>query len=53
MSYKKLEICERAREVNIANHKMKLAELPKVQMYQEGSQIRRSSSTSNDETIDH
>jgi four helix bundle protein len=43
MSYKKLEIWEKAREVSIAIHKMTLAELPKFEMYEEGSQIRRSS----------
>jgi four helix bundle protein len=43
MSYKKLEIWERARDVSIAIHKMTLAELPKFEMYEEGSQIRRSS----------
>jgi four helix bundle protein len=43
MSYKKLEIWERARELSIAIHKMTLEELPKFEMYEEGSQIRRSS----------
>ena len=43
MSYKKLEIWERAREVSIAIHKITLTELPKFEMYEEGSQIRRSS----------
>ncbi|NTW25025.1 MAG: four helix bundle protein [Lentimicrobium sp.] len=43
MSYKKLEIWERAREVSIAIHKMTITELPKYEMYEEGSQIRRSS----------
>jgi len=43
MSYKKLDIWERAREVSIAIHKMTLTELPKFEMYEEGSQIRRSS----------
>ncbi|MBW8051695.1 MAG: four helix bundle protein [Cytophagales bacterium] len=43
MSYKKLEIWERARKVSIAIHKMTLTELPKYEMYEEGSQIRRSS----------
>ena len=43
MSYKKLEIWERARTVSIAIHKMTLAEIPKFEMYEEGSQIRRSS----------
>jgi four helix bundle protein len=43
MSYKKLEIWERAREISIAIHKMTLTELPKFELYEEGSQIRRSS----------
>lgn len=43
MSYKKLEIWERARKISIAIHKMTLNELPKFEMYEEGSQIRRSS----------
>jgi len=43
MSYKKLEIWERAKEVSIAIHKMTLTELPKFEMFEEGSQIRRSS----------
>ena len=43
MSYKKLEIWDRAREVSITIHKMTLTELPKFEMYEEGSQIRRSS----------
>jgi four helix bundle protein len=43
MSYKKLDIWERAREISIAIHKMTLTELPKFEMYEEGSQIRRSS----------
>lgn len=43
MSYKKLEIWERAKKVSIVIHKMTLTELPKFEMYEEGSQIRRSS----------
>ena len=43
MSYKKLEIWERARTVSVAIHKMTLTELPKFEMFEEGSQIRRSS----------
>ena len=34
MSYKKLDIWERAREVSIAIHKMTLTELPKFEMYE-------------------
>lgn len=43
MSYKKLEIWERARKVSVAIHKMTLTELPKFEMYETGTQIRRSS----------
>jgi len=43
MSYKNLEIWKLAREIVIDVHKMTLTELPKFEMYEEGSQIRRSS----------
>ena len=43
MSYKKLEIWQLARELVIDIHKMTLSELPKFEMYEEGSQIRKSS----------
>lgn len=42
MSYKNLEIWQLAEEIVIEIHKMSL-ELPKFEMYEEGSQIRRSS----------
>jgi four helix bundle protein len=42
MSYKKLEIWQLAREVVVEINKMSL-DLPKFEMYEEGSQIRRSS----------
>lgn len=42
MSYKNLEIWQLARELVIEIHRMSLA-LPKFEMYEEGSQIRRSS----------
>jgi len=42
MSYRKLEIWELAREVSVVVHKMTLTQLPKFEMYEEGSQIRRS-----------
>ena len=44
MSYKKLQIWVLAREVVIEVHKMSFT-LPKFEMYEEGSQIRRSSKT--------
>jgi four helix bundle protein len=42
MCYKKLEIWSLARRLVIDIHKMTLDELPKFEMYEEGSQIRRS-----------
>ena len=42
MSYKKLEIWSLARELVIDIHNMTLSELPKFEMFEEGSQIRRS-----------
>ena len=42
MSYRNLEIWKLAREVSIATHRMTLDKLPKFEMYEEGSQIRRS-----------
>src|SRR6187401_3211421 len=44
MSYKKLQIWILAREVVIDVHEMSL-NLPKFELYEEGSQIRRSSKT--------
>lgn len=43
MSYKKQEIWQLAREIVIDIHKMTLTELPKFEMFEEASQIRRSS----------
>ncbi len=42
-SYKDLEIYLLAKELAVEAHKMTLKELPKFEMYEEGSQIRRSS----------
>lgn len=42
MSYKKLEIWKLAREISIDIHKMSL-DLPRFELYETGSQIRRSS----------
>jgi four helix bundle protein len=42
MNYKDLEVWQMARELSIEIHKMSLS-LPKFEMYEEGSQIRRSS----------
>lgn len=43
MSYKNLEIWQLANQLVIKIHRMTLQELPKFEMYEEGSQIRRSS----------
>lgn len=42
MNYKNLEVWQLAKELSTEIHKMTLA-LPKFEMYEEGSQIRRSS----------
>ena len=42
MSYKKLDIWQKARELVLDIHKMTLNKLPKFELYEEGSQIRRS-----------
>src|SRR5437879_9248999 len=42
MGYKTLEIWQLAREVSISVHRMTMERLPKFEMYEEGSQIRRS-----------
>jgi four helix bundle protein len=43
MNYQNLEIWQIAKELSIDIHKMRLTELPKFEMFEEGSQIRRSS----------
>jgi four helix bundle protein len=42
MSYKKLQIWQEAREIVRDIHKMTLMKLPKFELFEEGSQIRRS-----------
>ena len=42
-SYKDLEVYQLAHRLAIEVHKMTLSELPKFEMYEQGSQIRRSS----------
>ena len=42
MNYRDLEIWKIADELSIEVHKMTLKDLPKFEMYEEGSQIRRS-----------
>jgi four helix bundle protein len=43
MNYRDLEVWQLARELVIAVHEMTLTKLPKFEMFEEGSQIRRSS----------
>jgi len=43
MSYRNLEIWKLAKKNSIEIHKMTLKKLPSFEMYEEGSQIRRSS----------
>ena len=42
MSYRKLEIWKLARKLVIDIQRMTLTQLPKFEMFEEGSQIRRS-----------
>ena len=42
MSYRKLEIWQLSRELAVDVHRMTITKLPKFEMYEEGSQIRRS-----------
>ena len=42
MSYKNLEIWKLADELVVAIHEMTITKLPKFEMFEEGSQIRRS-----------
>src|SRR5437764_7362534 len=42
MSYRDLEVWKLAKEAAIGVHRMTIQELPKFEMYEEGSQIRRS-----------
>ncbi len=65
MSYRTLEIWQLARDLSIEIHRMTLESLPKLESYEEASQIRRSAKSirsnifltyahaSCDETIDH
>lgn len=43
MSYRKLDVWRLARDVSISVHRMTIDLLPKFEMYEGGSQIRRSS----------
>jgi four helix bundle protein len=42
MSYRNLEICRLSRTLVVDIHQMTLTKLPKFEMFEEGSQIRRS-----------
>ena len=42
MSYRDLDIWKLAREMSVAIHRMTIENLPKFEMYEEGSPIRRS-----------
>ena len=42
MSYRTLEIWQLARDLSVEIHRMTLESLPKLEMYEEASQIRRS-----------
>lgn len=42
MSYRNLEIWQLARALSVEIHRMSLESLPRLEMYEEGSQIRRS-----------
>ena len=52
MSYRNLEIWQLAKELSIDIHKMTLNELPKFEMYEEGSQIRRSSKSARSNIVE-
>ncbi|MDZ7624975.1 MAG: four helix bundle protein [Ignavibacteriaceae bacterium] len=51
MNYKDLEVWQIARELSIEIHKMTLT-LPKFEMYEEGSQIRRSSKSARSNIVE-
>jgi hypothetical protein len=42
MSYRNLEVWQIARDLSIKIHRMTLEKLPRIEMYEEGPQIRRS-----------
>ena len=51
MNYKDLEVWQIAKELSIEIHKMSLS-LPKFEMYEEGSQIRRSSKSARSNIVE-
>lgn len=52
MSYKNLEIWQLAKEVVIDIHKMTLEKLPKFEMFEEVSQLRRSSKSTKSNIVE-
>lgn len=42
MNYRNLEIWQLARELTVRVHRMTIEKLPKIELYEQGSQIRRS-----------
>lgn len=52
MSYKKLEIWNLVDELVVKVHKMTMEELPSFEMYEEGSQIRRSSKSTKSNIVE-
>lgn len=52
MSYKKLEIWQLARESVISIHRITLNDLPSFEMYEEGSQIRKSSKSTKSNIVE-
>jgi len=51
-SYKDLEIYQLGKQLAVKVHKMTLTSLPKFEMYEEGSQIRRSSKSIVSNTVE-
>jgi len=52
MSYRKLEIYKIAHQLVIDIHMMTLTKLPNIEMYEEGSQIRRSSKSTKSNIVE-
>ena len=50
--YKKLKIWQFARELAVEIHRMPLTQLPKFELYEEGSQIRRSIKSVNSNIVE-
>ena len=52
MSYKNLEIWKLSEQIVIEIHKMTITKLPKYEMFEEGSQIRRSSKSTKSNIVE-